>query len=116
MVSNPYSDDFLGYLEGSIRSHEISSNSRDCYMLLSLRAQGALGFVKDIEAGTVFLKHQNAYVPLYAVHGSDLRAVCISDFEGNEPSKDRMHIVSVRRKRRTPIEEDSERKKVQRRS
>ena len=36
--------------------------------------------MEDVAAGTVYLKHQDAYVQLYAVEGSDLRAVCISDF------------------------------------
>ena len=61
-------------------SHEIENPSNDLYMLLSLHAQATLGFVKDVAAGTVYLKRQDAYVQLYAVEGCDLRAVCISDF------------------------------------
>ena len=108
MVSNPNSDDFHGYLAFSIMSHEISTPFAGCYMSLSLHAQCKLGLVTDIEAGTVFLKHQNAYVPMYAVYGSHLRAVCISDFEGGNQSEKQLHR---RRRRRPPVEEDSDRKK-----
>ena len=69
-----------GFIQGTILSHEIENPSNDLYMLLSLHAQASLGFVKDVAAGTVYLKHQDAYVQLYAVEGCDLRAVCISDF------------------------------------
>ena len=69
-----------GFLEGMIMRHEIENPTNDLYMLLSLHAQGSLGFVKDVASGTVYLQHQDAYVQLYAVEGCDLRAVCISDF------------------------------------
>ena len=64
-----------GFLEGMIMSHEIENPTKGLYMLLSLHAQGTLGFVKDVASGTVYLKHQDADVQLYAVEGSGLRAV-----------------------------------------
>ena len=42
------------FLRGSIRSKEMEKD--EPYMLLSLFARGALGMVKDVSAGTYYLK------------------------------------------------------------
>ena len=42
-------------IEGEIKSNELEKND-EVYMLLSLRAQASLGFVKDVEARTCYLK------------------------------------------------------------
>ena len=54
-------------------------------MLLSIKAQATLGLVKDTRAGTCFLKDYGQYAPLYEVVGSDLRCVCISDWQADRP-------------------------------
>ena len=53
--------------------------------MLSIKAQATLGLVKDTRAGTCFLKDYGQYAPLYEVVGSDLRCVCISDWQANRP-------------------------------
>ena len=54
-------------------------------MPLSIKAQATLGLVKDTRAGTCFLKDYGQYAPLYEVIGSDLRCVCISDWQEDRP-------------------------------
>ena len=41
--------------------------------------------VKDTRAGTCFLKDYGQFAPLYEVVGSDLRCVCISDWQADRP-------------------------------
>eukprot|EP00972_Heterocapsa_arctica_P005019 744462-Heterocapsa_arctica.AAC.1 len=54
------------------------------YMLLSLRAQCTLGFVKDAVTGKCYLKEYDDYSQLYEVEGSGLKAICVIDFEANK--------------------------------
>ena len=61
-------------------SNELSIGT-ERIMLLSIKAQATLGVVKDTRAGTCFLKDYGQYAPLYEVVGSDLRCVCISDWQ-----------------------------------
>ena len=72
--------------QGTIRSNEIPG---DMPLLISLHAQSTLGFIKDVEEGTCFMKYRNGGNPdgvelveitLYNAGGSGLRAICISDF------------------------------------
>ena len=48
-------------------------------MLLSLMAQATLGLVKDVEAGTCYMKRKQAWIQLYSVAGSSLRAIVVHD-------------------------------------
>ena len=79
-------------------------------MLLSLPAQSTLGIVKDVEAGLCYFKHEKDTAPLYAVKGSGLRALCISDFpmpalidgipspmEEASPADENRHELNMRR-------------------
>ena len=59
------------YIVGEIKSNELDK-SGDLYMLLSLRAQGTLGIVKDVQTGTCYLKEYKDYCQLYEVAGSGL--------------------------------------------
>ena len=54
-------------------------------MLLSIKARATLGLVKDTRSGTCFLKDYGQFAPLYEVVGSDLRCVCISDWQADRP-------------------------------
>ena len=77
----------LVVLEGSIYSNELAKG--DSLMLLSLSAQAALGLIKDVQAGTCYVKGEESYIQLYSVVGSGLRAVVVYD-----PSwKERLGIV-----------------------
>ena len=68
------------FAQGTISSNEL--NRDDNYMLLSLHAQGTLGLVKDTDpsSNTCFVKAYDAFVQLFEVKGSGLRAICISNF------------------------------------
>ena len=41
--------------------------------------------VKDVREGTCWMKDYEAHIPLYEIIGSDLRAICISDFDDAKP-------------------------------
>ena len=79
-------------IEGEIKSNELEKND-EVYMLLSLRAQASLGFVKDVEAGTCYLKGYKDHCQLYQVAGSGLRAVCISDFPPERANEEVTDVV-----------------------
>ena len=49
-------------------------------LLLSLGAQSTLGLQKDTRKGTCYIPDMGAFVKLYEVVGSELRAICISEF------------------------------------
>ena len=72
-------------VQGEVSSNEL--NVPGFYMLLSLHAQGTLGMVKDVAAGTCFMKDQQACCQLYEVKGSKLRAICINDFAPDDLRK-----------------------------
>ena len=67
-----------------LMSNELSIGT-ERIMLLSIKAQATLGLVKDTRAGTCFLKDYGPFAPLYEVVGSDLRCVCISDWQADRP-------------------------------
>ena len=67
-----------------LMSNELSIGT-ERIMLLSIKAQATLGLVKDTRAGTCFLKDYGQFAPLYEVVGSDLRCVCISDWQADRP-------------------------------
>ena len=79
----------LALPDGSSVRAELKSNElcigKQRIMLLSIKAQATLGLVKDTRAGTCFLKDYGQYAPLYEVVGSDLRCVCISDWQADRP-------------------------------
>ena len=50
-------------------------------MLLCIKMQATLKLVKDTRAGTCFLKDCGQCVPLYEIVGSDLRCICISNWD-----------------------------------
>ena len=63
--------------DSTIHSHEIEQG--DNLMLISLAAQGTLGLVKDVAAGTCYMKGEQIWMQLYSIAGSSLRAVCVFD-------------------------------------
>ena len=65
-------------------SNELSIGT-ERIMLLSIKAQATLGLVKNTRAGTCFLKDYRQFAPLFEVVGSDLRCVCISDWQADRP-------------------------------
>ena len=67
-----------------LMSNELSIGT-ERIMLLSIKAQATLGLVKDARAGTCFLKDYGQFAPLYEVAGSDLRCVCICDWQADRP-------------------------------
>ena len=71
-------------VRAELKSNELSIGTQRI-MLLSIKAQATLGVVKDTRAGTCFLKDYGQYVPLSEVVGSDLRCVCISDWQADRP-------------------------------
>ena len=67
-----------------LMSNELSIGT-ERIMLLSIKAQATLGLVNDTRAGTCFLKDYGQYAPLYEGVGSDLRCVCVSDWQADRP-------------------------------
>ena len=65
------------WINAKIQSHELEHGEN--LMLLSLAAQGTMGLVKDVEAGTCFMKNEKVWVQLYTVAGSSLRAIVVFD-------------------------------------
>ena len=64
---------------GSLTLHEMK-DSPNLPLLLSLGAQSTLGLQKDTRSGKCYIPDMRAYVQLYEVVGSELRAICISEF------------------------------------
>ena len=71
---------------GMIRSNEMSGDNA---MLISLHAQSSLGFVKDTQRGTCYIRHvwgpcpggtELVEITLYNLRGNGLRTICISTF------------------------------------
>ena len=67
------------HIGGSLTSNEIV-DSPNLPLLLSLGAQSTLGLQKDTRKGTCYIPDMGAFVKLYEVVGSELRAICISEF------------------------------------
>ena len=66
-------------LEGELESTELKEGNS--HLLLSLHAQALMGLVKDMEAGTIYAKHSKRYVKCYQDKRTELRCICISDFD-----------------------------------
>ena len=58
-------------------------------VLLPMHAQSTLGFIKDVQAGTCFMRHETTSkkddfelveLQFYNLKGSGLRAICINEF------------------------------------
>jgi hypothetical protein len=77
--------------DGKLYSHEIRSGENP--LLLSLAAQQTLGLVKDVDMGTCFWKAQQAFVQLYSVAGTSLRAIVIYDPRWNTVFPSEAHKV-----------------------
>ena len=71
-------------VRAELKSNELSIGT-ERIMLLSINAQATLGLVKDTRAGTCFLKDYGQYAPLYEVMGSDLRCVCMFEWQADRP-------------------------------
>ena len=67
------------HIGGSLTSNEMV-DSPNPPLLLSLGAQSTLGLQKDTRKGTCYIPDMGAFVKLYEVVGSELRAICISEF------------------------------------
>ena len=64
-------------LLGAAESHEKTGGHP---LLLSEGTQARLGFVKDMQAGTVWLSGHKDYIQVYRAKGSDLKVMCVSHF------------------------------------
>ena len=64
-----------------------NANHKENTLLLSLQAQKQLGLIKDVRAGTAYLKDYGQYVTLYQMKGTRLRAVRISGYDLHEQEK-----------------------------
>ena len=67
------------HIGGSLTSNEMM-DSPNLPLLLSLGAQSTLGLQKDTRKGACYIPDMGAFVKLYEVVGSELRAICISEF------------------------------------
>ena len=77
--------------DSTVHSHEIEKG--DNLMLISLAAQGTLGLVKDVAAGTCYMKGEQIWMQLYSIAGSSLRAVCV--YDPSWKNNTAMHSVGV---------------------
>ena len=67
------------HIGGALTSNEMKG-SQNLPLLLSLGAQSTLGLQKDTRSGKCYLPYYGAELKLYEVEGSELRAICISEF------------------------------------
>ena len=89
---------------GSFTSNEMQ-DSPNLLLLLSFGAQATLGLQKDTRSGECYIPDMGAYVKLYEVVGSELRAICISEsfeeLEGVAPGGPGEAAMSV-----APVQEE----------
>ena len=95
-------------LPTAIHSHEQKGNHP---LLLSDPSQAALGMIKNMRLGIVYLEDYDDYLQVYRAKGTGLKVICVSNFPQN-PMDPNQYVQSSREKVANYVAEEERRKRI----